>query len=107
MIRENIAANIDTLFIQATREHQAGELDQAEQLYRKVLEIYPSHADCLHMLGLIEADKGHLGKALHLLEQAIKLNPDLPAFYLNRGLLHSRMKNFKEILSGVLGDKNK
>jgi len=33
---------------QAVKHHQAGNLGEAEQLYRKILQAEPRHADALH-----------------------------------------------------------
>jgi len=33
--------------------HQAGQLQQAENIYRQILARQPEHADALHMLGVI------------------------------------------------------
>jgi hypothetical protein len=45
----NIAArNIDRLFAQAVRHHQAGELRDAESLYRHVLQVDPGHINSLY-----------------------------------------------------------
>jgi tetratricopeptide (TPR) repeat protein len=40
--------------------HQAGKLEQAEQLYRKVLRIQPDYFDALHMLGVAALQAGQL-----------------------------------------------
>ena len=37
----------------ALRHHQAGNLPQAEQLYRQILQADPSHAESCHLLGML------------------------------------------------------
>ena len=49
---------IQQAFDLAVRHHQAGHLQQAEQLYRQILAQQPGHADALHMLGLIAHQLG-------------------------------------------------
>ena len=46
-------ARIDGLFELALRRHQAGELREAEQLYRSILDADPRQLDALHFLGEI------------------------------------------------------
>src|SRR5262249_13384408 len=38
--------------------HQAGDLRQAEQLYRHVLQAEPQHVDALHLLGVLAQQAG-------------------------------------------------
>ena len=41
------------LFDEAVAHHRGGRFQQAEQLYRNILEGHPTHADALHLLGLV------------------------------------------------------
>jgi len=59
----------------AVKQHQAGQLPQAEQLYRQILAQEPRHADALHMLGLIAHQVGRHDVAVDLIRQAIVLQP--------------------------------
>jgi len=70
-------------FALAMQAHQAGRLPQAEQLCRQVLAEYPGHADALHMLGVIAAQKGLNGAAVDLIRQAIALIPTSPGAHYN------------------------
>ena len=54
--------------------HRAGRLMQAEQMYRRVLQIHPRHAGAVHLLGLIAFQAGKLDIAEHLLQEAIKID---------------------------------
>jgi tetratricopeptide (TPR) repeat protein len=69
----------------AVRNHQAGRLAQAEEIYRRVLAQQPNHPDALHMLGVIAHQGGRLDAAVELIEQAIRLKPDSPDAYYNLG----------------------
>lgn len=44
---------LDTALQQASIYHQAGQLQEAEQLYRAILQIHPSHPDANHNLGVL------------------------------------------------------
>lgn len=38
---------------EARGHHQAGRPEQAERLYRSILQVNPNHADALNLLGLM------------------------------------------------------
>lgn len=44
---------IDKLLIQAVEVHRAGNLQEAERLYRRILETDPHHSDANHNLGVL------------------------------------------------------
>ncbi len=73
------------LFGQAVRHHQAGEAEQAEASYRRVLTLEPRHADALHLLGLLAFEAGRHDRARELIERAIRIDPDRPPYHLNLG----------------------
>lgn len=62
---------------QAVAHHQAGQLAQAEALYRQALQAFPEHPDALRLLGLIALQVGQFAMALPLLEKAIQSGLDL------------------------------
>jgi len=67
----------------AIGHHQAGELPQAEVLYRQILARRPQHADALHLLGVLAHQVGQQDHAVDLIRQAIALRPNFPAAYSN------------------------
>jgi FkbM family methyltransferase len=71
----------------AVNHHQAGRLQDAELIYRKILAIQPKHADSLHLLGVIAGNAGRDDLAADLVRQAIAAAPDNPHYHLTLGLL--------------------
>jgi tetratricopeptide (TPR) repeat protein len=69
----------------AVRHHQAGELAQAEKIYRQILTLDRQHADALHLLGVIESGVGNYAKATDLISRAIAVNPQAAAYHSNLG----------------------
>jgi tetratricopeptide (TPR) repeat protein len=67
----------------AVGHHQAGRLDQAELLYRQVLDADPAHADALHLLGVVTHQRGLHAQAIPLIERAVELNPGAAAYHTN------------------------
>jgi tetratricopeptide (TPR) repeat protein len=82
------------LFAQATSHHQAGELSKALQCYQEILRQVPRHSDALHLAGIILADQGRLQEGLDHVDCAIAISPSFPPYYLNRGLIYKRLKQF-------------
>jgi SAM-dependent methyltransferase len=74
-------ARIDGLFELAFRRHEAGQLAEAEQLYRDILEADPRQIDCLHFLGMIALQSGRPADAVGLIGQAIAVNDQIAAYH--------------------------
>ena len=43
---------------QALAHHRAGQLQQAEAIYRQILRSQPDHPDALHLLGVVALQAG-------------------------------------------------
>jgi protein O-GlcNAc transferase len=54
--------------------HQVGDLDRAERIYRHILAMDPRHADSLHLLGMIEYQRGRPKSTIALMRRAIRYN---------------------------------
>src|SRR5215471_3758915 len=68
-------------FRQALSLHERGRIDEAERLYRAVLEVDRTHADALHNLGVICLQRGHLAAAAALTREAVRARPDFTVAY--------------------------
>ena len=90
------AAGVKRLFDEAVAHHQAGRLEQAEAGYQKILTAHPSHADTLHLLGLIAYRRAHYARALELITQAIQRHATQPLFFYNQGLVYQALRQWGE-----------
>src|SRR5579883_2312575 len=63
----------------------AGQLGEAEALFRDVLREEPSNADALHFLGVILGQRGETAAAIDSIRRAVELRPNAPAFHNNLG----------------------
>jgi tetratricopeptide (TPR) repeat protein len=60
---------------------EAGEIENAEKAFRSILERDPLHAPALNYLGYMLADRGlRLPEAITLIERALQVDPDNPAY---------------------------
>ncbi|MGP0072330.1 MAG: tetratricopeptide repeat-containing sulfotransferase family protein [Bryobacteraceae bacterium] len=69
----------------ALEHHRAGRLAEAEELYRQILAVDDQDANSLHLLGMIEQQRGHHETAVSLIGKAIAINPKVAAFHSNLG----------------------
>ncbi len=74
-----------TLFLKGLQCHQAGELDEAELIYRKLLSEAAQAASAWHYLGVIALQRGHAAEALKCLHTAIAFDPATGTFHGNLG----------------------
>lgn len=72
--------SFDLIFQNGVRLHQEGRLDEAEAVYRSLLEISPDNTDLLHLLGMIAMNKRAFDSALELLYKAVRLSPETTAY---------------------------
>ena len=70
----------------AVQHHQSGRLNEAESIYKKVLEHQPNQADALHLLGVIEQQRGKHEVSIDMIRKAIQLNPGNGNYYNNLGV---------------------
>ena len=89
---------VDHLLQQAIAHHQAGQLPEAEALYREILQVSPGHSSALHFLGLIAFQVGRCELALELIDQAIQANPDYAEAHNNRGSVLHALQNYEAAL---------
>ena len=72
---------------QALREgvaaHREGNLQEAERLYRAILQSQPAHPDANHNLGLIAVSVNQSASALPFFQTALKANPEIEQFWLS------------------------
>jgi len=73
--------------------HKNRQLDAAEAMYRRILEIAPKQPDALHYLGMIRFQRGRTEEAVSLLLQAIEQVPDCADFYNDIGFIFSSTGN--------------
>jgi predicted O-linked N-acetylglucosamine transferase (SPINDLY family) len=69
----------------AHAHYQAGELAQAEQLYRRIVDSDPRHAEALHMLAVLALSGGYVDQAEGLLRRSIGEAPRRAEAHLTLG----------------------
>jgi protein O-GlcNAc transferase len=83
----------------AVRYHQAGNLRQAEELYREVLRADPQNADAWHLLGVAAHHAGRNEDAVENIRRAIDLDGAQAVFHSNLGLAYAAQGRLAEALA--------
>ncbi len=83
--------------------HQAGELAQAERIYRQILQINPNHAEALYLLGEVCSGLRKLDEAAACFRRLLAIQPGnaeawnyLGVVHLNRGKLDEATACYEE-----------
>jgi len=74
---------IDQALLKAVEDHKAGKLQDAENLYRAILQEQPNHPDANHNLGVMAVSLNKTEAALPLLKIALEANPSQGQFWLS------------------------
>ena len=70
--------------------HRAGRLDDAQALYRRILELWPDHASALHYLGVLALNRDDLANAAQLMDGALVQAHDDAELLANRGVVAAK-----------------
>jgi predicted O-linked N-acetylglucosamine transferase (SPINDLY family) len=86
---------------QGLKAHQAGRLAEAEALYAAALKLRPDFHSALHLMGLLEFQRGNLGAARDWLSRAIIAAPPAAqgAIFASRGEALLQLESWPEALS--------
>ena len=74
---------IEQAFQQGVAAHKEGKLQEAERLYRAILQAQPAHPDANHNLGVISVSCGNYEGALPFFETALNANPQVEQYWLS------------------------
>jgi tetratricopeptide (TPR) repeat protein len=85
------------LFVYGSLYERQKKYDQAEQAFRKVLQLDASNSMTLNYLGYMLADRNmHLEEALSMIKRAVELEPQNGAYLDSLGWVYFRLGNFDQ-----------
>jgi tetratricopeptide (TPR) repeat protein len=93
------AARIAQWFGGALAHQRSGRAADAERVCREILSVDPGHAQTLHLLGLIEHQRGHSDDAIAHIRMAITREGRDPAFHHNLGNILRGLDRLAEAIS--------
>ena len=71
----------------AIRNHEVGNLQKAEDVYRKILEKNPNNADALNLMGILANQRKRPDEAESFIRKAISENGLVPSYHNNLGIV--------------------
>ena len=87
---------LDQALQKAIAAHKEGELQDAERLYRAILQTRPKHPDANHNLGVLAVDVGKPLDALPLFKLALETTPKVEQFWLSYVDALMKVERFQE-----------
>jgi tetratricopeptide (TPR) repeat protein len=104
---------IEQALHRAVEAHKAGKLQEAEALYRVILQNQPKHPDANHNLGVMAVSVNKAETALTFFKIAIESNPNQGQFwlsYLDALIKEKQFDNARNVLDlakkrGLVGEK--
>ena len=76
--------------------HKAGRAEEAERVYRNVLQKVPNQPDALNLLGVLAMEAGNHEAAFDFLGRAVQARPKDPAILNNYGNALSLVRRYEE-----------
>jgi tetratricopeptide (TPR) repeat protein len=92
---------IEQALQQGVAAHKEGKVQEAERLYRAILQSQPSHPDANHNLGVIAVSVNNAEAALPLFKTALDANPNVEQFwmsYIDALFKNNQVKNAKQAI---------
>lgn len=86
-------------FEAAVRLHQAGRLEEADQVYRQILGADPGNADAWHLRGVLASQVSQHDIAIQSIGKALTLRPDFAEAYNNLGLVFDAKGNGEDAIA--------
>ena len=97
MDKKNIT--IEETYASAVENHKKNNFKIAEQLYKKILKIYPQHFDSIFLLGTLAVQTNEFGTAEKLFQKAAQIKPDHANVNYNLGIiLKKKGENKKAVI---------
>jgi tetratricopeptide (TPR) repeat protein/SAM-dependent methyltransferase len=104
---------IEQALQQGVAAHREGKLQDAERLYRAILQSQPLHPDANHNLGVLAVSVNKADAALPLFKTALEANPKIEQFwlsYIDALIKENQFENAKQVfeqakMQGVAEEK--
>jgi tetratricopeptide (TPR) repeat protein len=87
------------LLAEAARLHGDGKLDEAERVYRQVLNEEPDNVDALRMLAMLAAAAGKFDDAERLLRRVLSLAPDYFTAHMDLGRILKEQDRYEDAIN--------
>ena len=96
---------IEQALQKGVKAHKKGNLQEAEHLYRTILESHPLHPDANHNLGIIKISVNRVELALSLFKTALEANPKTEQFwisYVDALVKNDKLEDAKKVIEKAM-----
>jgi predicted O-linked N-acetylglucosamine transferase (SPINDLY family) len=90
--------DVQAMLDSALKQHQAGNVREAEVLYRQVLQIDPRHPGALHLLGVLASQAGRYDHSIAYISEALRLLPNYAEAHNNLGFAFQKQGDYVRAL---------
>ena len=91
--------SIKQVFSLAVQHHQKGNFQDAERLYKKILQVNPDHFQSIGNIGVLAKQFKKYDVAKQLLLKALQINPQFSEAYYNLGTLYEELKDYQKAVT--------
>ena len=95
---KNNKLEIEAIFNLAIKNHLENKIDIAQNLYEKVLKIYPNHSRALNNLGILSYNLNNNDQAIEYFQKAIDVNPLEADAYNNLGTIFKNLNKTEKAI---------
>ena len=88
--------SINDALTQGMVAHKSGKTQEAERIYRSILQVHPKHPDANHNMGVLAVSAGEIETAIPLFKIALEANPKIDQFWLSLIDALIKGKRFKD-----------
>ncbi len=88
-----------TTLSEAIAAHQAGNMPEAERLYRSFLEAEPQNADACALLGVVVGARGEFSQAIAWVDKAVALDPASGLLHFHQGTVLMAAQKLPEAIA--------
>jgi hypothetical protein len=89
---------IDRMVAAATEHEQAGRLDQAEAILRRIVAEAPERHGAVELLGIVNFRTGNIAEAARFMERALAAAPNMALYHRNICEVYRTLGRFDEAL---------
>jgi len=90
-MRKKKKSTLEETFTLAYQKHKENDFKEAENLYKKILELHPKHFETIFLLGSLSLQTNNLIRAKKLLRNASVINPKHSQTHNNLGIVLKKL----------------
>ena len=98
---------IEEALAKAVAAHKEGNLQEAEHLYRGILQSQPTHPEANHNMGVLATTAGQNSEAMFFFKKAVEVKPDFLQYWISYILILIELRQSEEAEKAILEARKK